>query len=116
MHKLVILIEPVEDWQGFEAAWPEFLHLVEGMPGLRREASSRVVSFLYGNNPCAQMHELFFDSMEEAQRALSSPQGKAAGQLLQHMTRGQMSLFFAEHKEDDLENIRKYQEADDRAE
>ena len=49
MHKLVILIEQQEDWQVFEADWPEFLHLVETLPGLQREATSRIDRFLYGD-------------------------------------------------------------------
>jgi uncharacterized protein (TIGR02118 family) len=110
MHKLVILIEPLDDWQAFEAAWPEFLHQAEAMPGLRREATSRVDEFLYGANLCAQIHELYFDSLEAAQMAMASPEGRAAGRLLQKMTGGHVTLFFADHKEDNLENIRKYRE------
>jgi uncharacterized protein (TIGR02118 family) len=112
MHKLVILIEPLENWQDFEDLWPEFLHHAEEMPGLLREATSRVEMFLFGATQYAQMHELFFDSLEEAQRAMASPDGRAAGKLLQQMTRGKMCLFFAEYKEDSLENIRKYRGGD----
>jgi uncharacterized protein (TIGR02118 family) len=112
MHKVVILIEPVSDPHAFESAWPEFLHQVEAMPHLRREATSRVESFLFGRVEYAQMHELFFDSLEEAQQALASPAGRNAGRLLQTMTQGRMALFFAEHREDDLENIRKYRGGD----
>jgi uncharacterized protein (TIGR02118 family) len=110
MHKFVILIEPLDDWQAFEDAWPEFLHLAEAMPGLLREASSQVDNFLIGH-PYAQVHELFFDSLETAQAALASPAGRAAGRLLQQATGGKLTLFFAEYKEDYLANIRKYREA-----
>jgi hypothetical protein len=110
MHKFVILIEPLEDWQAFEDAWPEFLHQAEAMPGLLREASSRVDSFLIGH-PYAWVHELFFDTLETAQAALASPAGRAAGRLLQQMAAGKLTLFIAEYKEDDLANIRKHQEA-----
>ncbi len=108
MHKLVILIEAVDDWSVFDETWPQFLHLVESMPDLRREATSRVETVLYGNSVFTLMHELYFDSLEAAQIALTSPQGRAAGKLLQTMTHGRMVLFFADHKEDDLEHIRKY--------
>jgi hypothetical protein len=40
--------------------------------------------------------------------AMASPQGRAAGKLLQAMTRGQLTLYLADHKEDDLENILKF--------
>lgn len=111
MYQVVILIEPVGDWQPFEQAWPEFLHQVEDMPGLRREASSRVDTFLFGATPYAQMHTLFFDSREDAQQALASAPGRAAGALLQRMTGGRMALFFADYKEDDMANILQYKEA-----
>jgi uncharacterized protein (TIGR02118 family) len=108
MYKLVILVESLQDWDRFEARWPEFLHLVESLPGLRREATSRVDVFLYGEKPYVHMHELFFDNRAEAETALSSPDGQAAGALLQQMSGGKMMLFFADHREDDLANIQKH--------
>jgi hypothetical protein len=47
---------------------------------------------------------------------MSSPEGRIAGELLQRMTNGRMSLFIVDHKEDDIGNIRGYQqnESDDR--
>ena len=108
MHKLVILIDDLDDWGAFEAEWPRFLHNAEQMPGLRREATSRVERLLYGSSSYFKMHELFFDSLEQAEMALASSQGQAAGRLLHQMTGGRMVLFLAEHKEDDLANIRKY--------
>jgi uncharacterized protein (TIGR02118 family) len=113
MHKLVILIQDLEDWENFEAEWPRFLHNAEDMPGLCKEAISRVERSLYGESVYARMYELFFDSLQAAEQALASPQGQAAGKLLQQLTGGRMVLFFAEHKEDDLENIRRYTHGDD---
>jgi len=109
MVKLVILIEAIQDSLTFDETWPQFLRLAEQMPGLRREAMSRVDTLLFGNIDYALMHELFFDSMEAARDAMASPTGRAAGKILQTMTRGQVVLFLADHKEDDLENIRKHQ-------
>jgi len=107
MNKLVILIEPPDDWEAFDGIWPQFLHHAENMPGLRREATSRVDTFLYGERAYAMMHELYFDSLEAAQQAMGSEEGRQAGKVLQELSRGRMLLFFADHKEDDLENIRK---------
>ena len=107
MNKLIILIEPPDDWEVFDDTWPQFLHHAENMPGLRREATSRVDTFLYGDRTYAMMHELFFDSLDAAQQAMASPEGRQAGRILQEMSRGRMVLFFADHKEDDLENIKK---------
>jgi uncharacterized protein (TIGR02118 family) len=109
MHKLVILIEPLEDASAFEKGWPDFLHHSERMPGLQREATSRVDAVIYGQIPVAFMHELFFDNLAAAQQAMISPHGRQAGKVLQDITRGKMTLFFADHKEDDMENIRRYQ-------
>jgi uncharacterized protein (TIGR02118 family) len=108
MHKLVILIESIEDWQSFEAEWPKFLHLAESMPGLKKEAISQIDPLLYGNKSYMKMYELFFDTKENVERALSSSVGQEAGKLLQNMTQGKMMLFIAKHQEDDLTNIRKY--------
>ncbi len=108
MYKLVIMIGPLDNWAAFDDAWPRFLHQVENMPGLRREATSRVDAILYGTSQVALIHELYFDSQAGARQAMESPSGSAAGQLLQAMTRGQMTLFLADHKEDDLENILKF--------
>ncbi len=108
MVKLVIMIERLENWDAFEASWPRFLHLAESMPGLRREATSRINSVLYGSIPVGMIHELYFNSLESAKGAMASAEGRAAGALLQGMTGGQMTLFLADHKEDDLANISKY--------
>lgn len=107
-YKFVILIEPLDNWDALEARWPEFLRLVEAMPGLRREATSRVEQVLFGKPVYERVHELFFDDRATTEAALASPTGQAAGRLLQHMTGGRMLLFFAEHHEDDLPNILKH--------
>jgi uncharacterized protein (TIGR02118 family) len=112
MHKLVILFESEGDTAALEAQWPQFLHLAEEMPGLRREATGRVVHFLYGEPVYTRIHELFFDSLEEAEEAMASPVGRQTGKLLQNMTGGRMNLFMVEHKEDDIENLQKYKKVD----
>ena len=42
---------------------------------------------------------------------MESSAGQAAGRMLQRITNGQMTLLFAHHLEDNLENIRAYREA-----
>ena len=108
MYKLVILIEPSDEWQEAEKRWPEFLRMAESMPGLLREATSHVNSFLSGATTYVMMHELFFDSRHMAELGLSSPQGRQAGMILQKITGGHATLFFADHNEDSIANIRKY--------
>ena len=109
MHKLVILIDPLFDEEAFDDLWPQFLRLSERMPGLRREASCRVERNLYGQCQAARIHELYFDSERDIEAAMASPEGRGAGELLQRMTGGAMTLLIADHKEDELDNIRQYQ-------
>ncbi len=116
MHKLVIMVEQLQDEAHFDEMWPEFLHVSERMPGLIMEATCRVESTLYGSYQPALLHELFFESVDDIKNAMRSPEGRTAGDLLQRMTGGKMSLIIADHKEDDLENIRRYQDKTNEAE
>lgn len=110
MYKLVILIESTLD-PTFDENWPHFLRVSEHIPGLQREATCRVERVLFGSLECGMIHELYFDTLEALQGGMLSPQGQEAGRLLQVMTGGRMTLLFADHKEDALENIRRYQYA-----
>ena len=112
MYKLVILIEQLENISQFDEMWPDFLHISERMPGLRMEATCRVENNIYGVFQPAIMHEIFFDSLDDLHQAMSSPEGRTAGELLQRMTDGRLVLFIADHKEDDIDNIRSYQQED----
>ena len=107
MYKLVIMIETtvIPD---FHSYWPRFLHAAENIPGLQREATSRVHRVLYGDFECAMIHELFFNNLEALNTGLASDPGKEAGRLLQEMTGGRVKLFITDHAEDDLANIRAY--------
>ena len=105
MVKLVILIEPQEYMHKFEQDWPQFLGLAEKMPGLVKETTSPIQSQLHGNLTVSMMHELFFESMDDLKEAMNSPEGVAAGQKLQEITNGKVTLLFADHYEDELKNI-----------
>ena len=111
MYKLVILIEPEGVGQEFDAQWPEFLSLAEQMPGLKSEATSRIDRVLFGEQSFAMIHELYFESMGALRDAMASPLGKQTGQLLQTITKGNMTLLISDHNQDDLEHIRKFQTA-----
>jgi hypothetical protein len=110
MHKLIILIGPVSETPEFSEGWPEFLHHAEDMPGLIREATIRVQATLFGDQDIRMIHELFFESIEALKVALAAPSGRMAGYILQQITGGKLTLLTAEHKEDDIENLRKYKE------
>ncbi|MGD2155303.1 MAG: EthD family reductase [Anaerolineales bacterium] len=111
MHKLVILIEALDDSYQLDEKWPQFLQLAEDMPDLKREATIRVNTLLYGDWNVGMIHELYFDSLEELRKAMSSPQGQAAGQILQQITGGRVTLLIADHKEDTIENLRRHKGA-----
>jgi uncharacterized protein (TIGR02118 family) len=108
MHKLVILVDELEGQTNFDELWPGFLSLAEQMPGLRREVTSRVDRVVFGKSACSLIHELYFDSLEAVRQAMNSPQGLQAGQMLQKLTQGHMTLLIADHKEDELANILQY--------
>jgi hypothetical protein len=82
------------------------------MPGLQREATSRVSHVLYGSLRCSMIHELYFDSLDALHAAMATSIGNQAGQLLQQMTRGRMALLVGDHNADDMENIRRHQASD----
>ncbi len=105
MFKLVILIEPQEDWPQFEQNWPRFLVVAEKMPGLQREVNSPIYTSLSGNNKVSMIHELYFNNQDDLRLAMSSEQGQEAGQILQLITNGKVTLLFADHLEDEFENI-----------
>jgi uncharacterized protein (TIGR02118 family) len=110
MYKLMIIVPPnIIDFD-FDAGWPKFLHEAENMPGLLREASVRVAGSLYGTQEIDMVHELYFETLEDLQRAMRSPEGLATGQIIQQLTQGQMTLLIAEHREDEIENLRRYQQ------
>ncbi|MBN2148650.1 MAG: hypothetical protein JW726_14785 [Anaerolineales bacterium] len=112
MYKLVILFHTNSDPM-LDERWPQFLRLVEQMPGLQREATCRVERFLSGSLQVSLIHELYFHTLIELQAGMASLHGMQAGQLLQEITSGKVTLLFADHRQDDLENIRKYRTLSD---
>ena len=102
VYKLVILIEPQDHSADFDQRWPEFLARAERMPGLRREVTSHVDKVLHGKLGAHMLHELHFDSLKAAGDAMASPEGQAAGQLLQEISGGKVTLMLTDHAQDDL--------------
>lgn len=111
MFKLVIIVEAQDDMAYFEARWPEFLRQAEQMPGLIQETFSPVHAVIYGDFQPAVIHELHFESRQDLRAAMDSPEGQAAGHVLQQITDGRVTLLFADHLEDKLENIRGLKQA-----
>jgi uncharacterized protein (TIGR02118 family) len=111
MYKLVILIEPQDHTAEFDSRWPEFLAKAERMPGLRREVTSRIDRVVAGKLGAHMLHELFFDSLKAAGDAMGSPEGQAAGELLQAISGGKVTLMLADHTQDDLSHIHRHAES-----
>lgn len=107
MYKLMIVFPPMVDPM-LDERWPRFLHHAERMPGLRREATCRIEQVLYGESSFSLIHELYFDSLAALQDGMASAPGQQAGRLLQQITNGRLTLILADHREDNLENIRKH--------
>lgn len=107
MYKLVILIEYDEGQKQLDDFWSQFLYHAEQMPGLLKETTSRVDRILYGEHHYSLVHELYFNTVETLQAAMSSPAGKATGEILQKITGGKMALLLADHREQSLADIRK---------
>jgi len=112
MYKLVILIEPQDHSAEFDRRWPEFLAKAERLPGLRREVTARVDRALHGK-PAHLIHELHFDSLTAATDAMASPAGQGAGQLLQEISGGKLTLLLADHLQDELSHFHRHKEAVD---
>jgi uncharacterized protein (TIGR02118 family) len=110
MYKLMIVIPPDIEDPVLKDNWPAFLHTAESMPGLQREASVRVAAALYGQQEISMVHELYFETLSDLQAAMTSPEGLATGEIIQQLTGGQMTLLIAEHREDEVENLRQYQQ------
>jgi len=107
MYKLIIIFE--QSGAGFELEWQKFLKQAEKMHGLRRQTIGRPDRLISGNPESLPLmiHELIFDSREALEAALSSPEGRAAGQMLQSFAGGKVTILTAEHMEATEQEFRK---------
>jgi len=109
MYKLLILFLPPFAWATFEQGWQKFLGMAEQMPGLRKEVVSDIDELVFGPSSMnyKKIHELYFDSREELEAALTSEAGQKAGQWLQSFTQGRFLLMIAKHMEATPEQFKK---------
>jgi len=102
MHKLMLIFRRLGDTLKMEERWSqEFVPLAEKMPGLRRIAVSRIKERPDGLVDTHMIHELFFDDLQAARTAMVSAEGQAAGRALMSFASGRVSLYLAEHREDE---------------
>jgi uncharacterized protein (TIGR02118 family) len=102
MHKLMLVFKRLGDTLALEERWSqEFVPLAEKMPGLRRIAIARIVERPDGLVDTHMVHELYFDDLESLRRAMVSDEGQAAGQALMSFASGRVTMYLAEHLEDE---------------
>jgi uncharacterized protein (TIGR02118 family) len=102
MHKLMVVFRSSDDSLRLETQWStEFVARAERMPGLRRVSVSRVVGGPGGATDIKLLHELYFDDLEALQVALASEQGQEAGRALIAFAGEDVSIYFAQHLEED---------------
>jgi uncharacterized protein (TIGR02118 family) len=82
MIKITVLYGHPDDPAAFEKHFDErHIPLVEKMPNLRRFEKALVVATPDGSPPaCYRVVELFFDSEEELQASMATPEGRAPGE------------------------------------
>jgi len=104
-YQLLILIPITVEIQTLDEGWPEFLNAAEKMPGLIRESVCRIDQPIFGQNFLRRIYSFSFETKDHLEKALLSPPGEKAGNILHRLTQGNMILISGEYKEDYLENI-----------
>lgn len=103
MHKLVVVLRRSPDSDAVERSWSEkFVPLAEQMPGVRRVIVGRTVGGPGVIPQVLLVHELLFDDLESLRRAMTSPEGQAAGRALMGFAATTSDLIFSEHLEMDM--------------
>jgi uncharacterized protein (TIGR02118 family) len=79
MPKLIVLYPPPADVATFERRYlTEHVPMVAKIPGLRKFVAAQVIGAPAGAAPYQRVAELYFDSSDALQSAVSSPSGQAA--------------------------------------
>jgi uncharacterized protein (TIGR02118 family) len=104
VHKLILVFRKPDELDHFEVFWSErFVGLAERMPGIKRVTVSRVYGSPRGDTDLHLVHEFFFEDADALMKAITSPEGQAAGNALMAFAGGSVDVAFAEHLEEDRE-------------
>jgi|SRR5581483_3056059 uncharacterized protein (TIGR02118 family) len=95
MVKLSILYRQPSDEAAFESRYNQNLALMEKLPGIHRRQACVVLGSPAGKSPYSRILELYFEDYQALDRALLSPEGRAAGSDLMQFARDS-ELIFAE--------------------
>ncbi|OGU32636.1 MAG: ethyl tert-butyl ether degradation protein EthD [Ignavibacteria bacterium GWA2_55_11] len=100
MVKLVALYRMPEDTKAFDDHY-ESIHtpLVKKWPGLKRLEVARITGAPIGEPKHYLIAEMYFEDQDALQRALSSPEGKAAARDVMDFAGSLVQMFYAEVKE-----------------
>jgi len=97
MVKLVALYRRPPDLAAFDRHYAEtHLPLIRKMPGLRRVEAWRITGAPGGEAPYYLIGEMYFDDQDALRAAMRSPEGRAAGEDLQHFAAGLVTMIYAQ--------------------
>ena len=98
MVKLTALFGPPEDPDAFEEYYANtHTPLVHKIPNLQRFDRGKVVGTPDGSEPpYYRVADLWFESMDQLQSSLGSPEGQEAAQDLQNFATGEVTLLISE--------------------
>lgn len=82
MVKLVLLFKKPADEDSFEKGYVSNLAQLEKMPGVIRQQANMVVGSPLGASPYYRLLEFYFENMDALDAAMTSPEGREAGQGL----------------------------------
>ncbi len=100
MVKLVAMYKTPDDTAAFDTHYKD-VHtpIVKRWPGLRKLEVSRITGAPIGEPRHHLMAEMYFDDEESMQKALASPDGKAAAKDVMEFAGKLVTMFYAEVEE-----------------
>lgn len=96
MVKMAILFKKPADETAFEEHYPAHLLILEAMPGLVRRQAGMIFGSPAGPSPYYRLVELYFNDYAALDAALTSVEGRAAGQEIMAFAGRNAEIFFAE--------------------
>lgn len=99
--KLAILFKHPSNAEQFEVDYVQNLALLEKLPGIIKRQANVVLGTPMGKSPYCRALELYFDSFEALDAAMTSPAGKNAGQQLMKSVGNLVEIMFTDVFEDD---------------
>lgn len=94
--KLVLLFKKPSNEDDFEDYYVRNLALLEKLPGIMRRQANIILGSPSGNSPYYRILELYFETFEALDAAMTSAAGVMAGQQLMKSVGNQVEIMFAE--------------------